>query len=45
MLICLSLQTEEITKLQLGPDPEDVRLLISTICDAENLLSLILEYQ
>jgi hypothetical protein len=39
------LQTTEITRLQIGEDPEDVRIIVSTLSEAENLLPLLLEYQ
>jgi hypothetical protein len=41
----LILQTTEITRLQIGEDPEDVRLLVTTLSEAENLLPLLIEYQ
>jgi hypothetical protein len=37
-------QTTEITRLQIGEDPDEVRLMVKTLSEAENLLPLLLEY-
>jgi D-serine deaminase-like pyridoxal phosphate-dependent protein len=38
-------QTLEIARLQIGDDPEEARVLVTNLSDAENLLPLFLEYQ
>ncbi|KAH8603181.1 hypothetical protein B0O99DRAFT_605371 [Bisporella sp. PMI_857] len=38
-------KTTEITRLQIGEDPEQVRVLVTTLSEAENLLPLLLEHQ
>ncbi|EXJ61395.1 uncharacterized protein A1O5_11710 [Cladophialophora psammophila CBS 110553] len=38
-------KTTEITKLQVGEDCKDVRLIVSTIIEAEQLIPLLLEYK
>ena len=37
-------QTTEITRLQIGEDPDEVRLMVKTLSEAENLLPLLLDY-
>lgn len=36
-------QTTELTRLQMGEDPKDVRLVASTIAEIENLAPYLLE--
>jgi hypothetical protein len=38
-------QTAEIARLQIGEDPEQVRVLVTNLSEAENLLPLFLDYQ
>lgn len=38
-------KTSELTKLQVGPDCKDVRLIVSTVIEAEHLVPLLLDYQ
>lgn len=38
-------QTVEIARLQIGDDPEQARVLVTDIADAENLLPLFMEYE
>jgi len=38
-------QTAEITRLQIGDDPEQARILATNLSEVENLLPLFLEYQ
>jgi D-serine ammonia-lyase len=38
-------QTIEIARLQIGDDPEQARVLVTNISDAENLLPLFIEYE
>ncbi|EXJ64194.1 hypothetical protein A1O7_00530 [Cladophialophora yegresii CBS 114405] len=38
-------KTAEITRLQVGQDCQDVRLIVSTIVEAEQLVPLMLDYQ
>jgi D-serine ammonia-lyase len=38
-------KTTELTKLQVGIDCKDVRLIVSTVIEAEHLVPLLLEYQ
>jgi hypothetical protein len=38
-------QTIEIARLQIDDDPEQARVLVNNLSDAENLLPLFLEYQ
>jgi hypothetical protein len=37
-------QTTEITRPQIGEDPDEVRLMVKTLSEAENLLPLLLDY-
>ena len=37
-------QTTELTRLQIGEDPDEVRLMAKTLSEAENLLPLLLDY-
>jgi len=38
-------KTSEISRLQVGEDCKDVRLIVSTVIEAENVVPLLLEYQ
>ncbi|KAJ9607253.1 hypothetical protein H2200_008326 [Cladophialophora chaetospira] len=38
-------KTSEITQLQVGADCKDVRLIVSTLVEAEHLISLLLDYK
>jgi hypothetical protein len=38
-------QTTEITRLQVGEGSDDVRLLATSLSEAENLVPLLVEYQ
>lgn len=38
-------KTSEITKLQVGENCDDVRLVVSTVIEAENLIPLLLDYK
>ncbi|KAN0104349.1 hypothetical protein V8E51_010094 [Hyaloscypha variabilis] len=45
MLLVNAHKTTEIARLQIGDDPEEVRVLVTTLSEAENLLPLLLDYQ
>jgi hypothetical protein len=41
----MQLQTTEIAQIQIGDDPDQERVLVTNLSEAENLLPLFLEHQ
>lgn len=45
ILANITLQTTELTRLQVGSDSGPANIIVSTIVEAENVLPLLLEYK